>query len=249
MLHEKKCTSNFNSTSDLKNLGALFFEYFELFWKFKNKVQLSLIDLFKCCSICESFCCLKSGLCRVCENYLIHKISQAPNNRIYLNEEIEVIYLLTWNQKNNELISRLIHSMKGTQGKSEWIFWAQFLSFEAGAEGDAILIPAPSSQLNLSDHAFLFAESLSQITGLELKRGLIKEPQQSQKKLNKNERSKIKLQSNLEFSEAEITERSYIFIDDVCTTGATILAAHEALGKPDNFKAIVLVYRELLHPL
>ncbi len=111
-----------------------------------------------------------------------------------------------------------------------------------------IFIPAPSSK---KDHAFLLAAAASDLFEGEVLSPL--EPigdlrRQRDKTKEERKSRKFRIRPDMvNLVEQLCTEKkAIVFIDDVVTTGATVKAAFEALGKPKRFEAWSLARRPRL---
>ena len=122
----------------------------------------------------------------------------------------------------------------------------RFLAFRIWKEAHTqrprklIFIPAPSKD-GREDHATLFAKALSLAWGgSPYWNGLMRNSQSAQKTLDQYERRKISMSVRLPLPPSSST---YIFVDDVLTTGSTAQAAYQALGKPLHFFSWNLAYK------
>ena len=92
------------------------------------------------------------------------------------------------------------------------------------------------------DHARKLADSLGKKLGLPVEKCLINVGALAQKSLNKKERLENARKSYEIYSNAEIDGKKYILIDDIITTGATMLASGELLIQAGAYDVIPLSY-------
>ena len=149
------------------------------------------------------------------------------------------------NYRNAE-VKKLIHAFKYDKNSSALKICAdlvaksiiEFASNESIA--DAILVPIPRSKLRIQKYGFNQCDLLCQeiLKNSEIKKlGLVYEPKalihlkniETQTKLSRTDRIKNSHKSFLVNSPEKICGRKIILIDDVWTTGATILSAEKSL--------------------
>jgi len=108
---------------------------------------------------------------------------------------------------------------------------------------NCVLVPAPSSFEKMEERGFHTVKEIFKSLSLEMEDCFIKKEQMKQSKRNKQDRQKIEEVIQL----IQIPKkRKVILIDDVCTTGSTLLTMHRLL-KEKGIKSKALVVA--LHPL
>lgn len=179
------------------------------------------------CPSCESFWqarCIDETLLLPLYDFPVHRLFISKD---HLSKERELAVLLKGNDQ-----SRLWRHFAE-------LFLQQRLLSHADLPHNPILVSAPSSTGR--DHALLFAEALSQITGWPhdpyFKKGKV-----AQKSLMKQERLKRQLQPN---HQSEFTG-SVIFVDDLIVTGGTAQAADASIVC-QHFEVWTLIHQLLLH--
>ncbi|MBX9766934.1 MAG: hypothetical protein K2X47_06655 [Bdellovibrionales bacterium] len=103
----------------------------------------------------------------------------------------------------------------------------QFLS-QNHPERNFVIVPAPPRKEGSLDHAAIWARALSELVGAPVQEVLVRDSlMRDQRFLKRRERASVKLllQSGVEVG----SEKIYIFVDDVMTSGATFRAARRAL--------------------
>lgn len=164
----------------------------------------------------------------------------------------EAYSLFKWTPGTSDLLSAQLVGLKGTQQNSDWNHWAgKFLirRIQRGLpDRRIIVIPAPSSNPSRGkDHAYQWAEALSEALGAELYPCLNKKANLSQRGASRERRVQVELEldENSSLVSENWSEALWVFADDIVTTGSTVLAAYEALGRPPHFEAWTLAHRTL----
>ncbi|MES2857361.1 MAG: hypothetical protein V4692_15935 [Bdellovibrionota bacterium] len=154
---------------------------------------------------------------------------------------------LVWTPETENLIRPVLHAFKG--GTSYRLARELVLIMCEGRNlRSAVFIPAPSSK---KDHAFLLAKVASSLTRSEYFSPLeaigdLRRQRDKSKEERSNREFRIKTDMVNLVNDLVDSRRQFIFIDDVITTGATVLAAFEALGRPKKFEAWSLARRPRL---
>ena len=200
---------------------------------------------FNNCLQCGSFAFRQSMLCRVCENNLFNSAYKPDLFESEVNQ-IPCMTLFRWQQDRNRILNRLSLGLKGTGQKAAWCYYAScvvqnWLARETPPQ-NSVIVPCPAVS-DRHDHAYLFAEALSQLTGIPLIMALEKTVEGPQKNLTRRERVfrsgyQFRLRNNI----CEKFSRVY-FVDDIITTGATVSAANTHLRALGRVKAISLIIR------
>ena len=156
--------------------------------------------------------------------------------------------LLDWSEDNQQIVWRLVNSLK--QGGPDFIFkrlaLEMFSRFVCLGLWDKktfpTFIPSPSRSHKTRDHAFQLTQALSFYFGGEVKNILSRRVDfEFQKTKTKRQRANVMIQSEKTIS----SQKTFVFVDDVLTTGATARAVFQALGRPKNFFIFTLAWRRL----
>lgn len=190
---------------------------------FKNffKFFINLFD-FKHCTNCGSFYLNDTQIiCFHCEQYL--KLLYRISPKSYCTPYLKIYPKYTWNRENHYLIGpyiRLLKESKETPIIQNLLFPH---SFTNSSKKPIIWIPIPSLKNTLLTP--LMAQALADKYGGEVKNILALYPNtQAQKTLKKSQRRNRKFYlTSLEFK----TDPAYyyIFVDDIVTTGSTVIRA------------------------
>lgn len=150
--------------------------------------------------------------------------------------------LLKWTDEREE-VGRLIKSLKGPHSKYAFRKLAGEVLRRTSFKDKIVLVP-PSKREKF-DHAWSFGEALAKMSGAELLSPfLIENVEIEQKHLNKMERSALTYSLS-----QKVRGDSFVFVDDLITTGGTARAAWVALGKPKRFSAWTVACRPLRNQL
>lgn len=198
-----------------------------------------IADCIRCCSGCGIslemiFHQSSNWLCRKCNSFLETDIFNLKISE--LDSDITFLSLCNWTDSNYELISNLILNLKGNHNHIGWKWISKHLTKQLMLKNklpfkDVVLVPIPLTN-NQRNHANILAQMLSYELKLALDTTLLSYTQKPLRQtiLRKQERMKIKMQSKLH------NHRHIIIVDDVCTTGATIREAKNALKQATNQK-------------
>lgn len=155
--------------------------------------------------------------------------------------------LLRWQRDRNRILNRLSIGLKGQWQEKAWNYYGErFL--EEWLKSDfpgvsAVLVPCPAVK-GTKDHAYLFAEALSRLTGIPLLNALERVDVKEQKRMSREQRlgqvrNKFVLRPQIDEKFSQV-----YFVDDIITTGTTVQAAQILLQKLGRVKAISLIIRE-----
>ena len=92
------------------------------------------------------------------------------------------------------------------------------------------------------DHAKKLADSLAKKLGVGVEKTLVNKGKRAQKSLGKRERLENARSSYALYSGAQISGKKYLLVDDIITTGATMLACGELLIKAGAHDIIPVSY-------
>ncbi len=207
------------------------------------------------CGLCGSWPS-GEGACRNCLDYWCKRLQQSS---IQLREVrgYPLASLLVW-RKQDQALTYLIHQLKGQDRPDGWNLFAEHLIWRllrvGGFWGDARLwrsasiVPAPPRTAERL-HALGWARALGAVTGLKVRSEVLKVSElRAQKEKNLIERHQSKaLTLGVELSELRALKARgpILFVDDVCTSGATAQAAFETMGRPKGFGVVTMAYRDL----
>lgn len=117
----------------------------------------------------------------------------------------------------------------------------QFLS-RHDLEKNFVIVPAPPRRPGRLDHAGLWARALSELTGAPVQSLLLRDSSgRDQRLLKRKERASLRffLQPGVRIC----SEKTYIFVDDVLTSGATFRAGRQALSGGRSVWGWFIAYR------
>jgi predicted amidophosphoribosyltransferase len=207
------------------------------------------------CLYCGSLLRYSDGLCNSCSENLWSWAS--PRGELFQQQvhKLEVLSLFQWVPGRQEVLSRLVHALKGKHGEELWTAYAEEFQRRRIPESLAcpsrpfLVIPSPAKN-GSSDHATLFANALAKgEKGLIYNCLLRENTADKQKKKSRSQRQRTTLGwrenfSNQDFAKMSV-EKHIVFVDDVVTTGSTAVAAWRTLGKPRDFSVWALAQRGL----
>lgn len=137
--------------------------------------------------------------------------------------------------------------MKGGKNKGAYCFLSDFLCFEIAKNnhhGNSVLVPVPSSHGMGENHALVLAQFIGKKLQIPVSDSLFwVSKEKSQKLSTRLERQKVKM--GYKKDEVDLSHRRVILIDDVVTTGATVLAAFHAFQSPKLFCCYALSCKSL----
>ncbi len=158
--------------------------------------------------------------------------------------EVPFLYLLLWNDKNSSFIKSLAYGLKKKETPQLYQKFASlFLEKNTPPLTSPVFIPTPPEKGRELDHSYYLASAFQSLLGGSVFVGLTKISRKKQKYLSLKERER-----NIEiFTEnfPKNSSHSFIFIDDMLTTGQTAQKVHHALGSPKNFQIWTLFYKTL----
>lgn len=160
-------------------------------------------------------------------------------------KKIKLHYFYLWCPNNDKLIRQLVYALKGNWSNSAYRSVlstpTELNSLVARLKG-YVIVPSPPPIGVERDHATGLGHYLAGIVGLPIAHALLRETNESQKKLNLSQR-RIKKMKAIKGQKAL---PKVLLVDDVVTSGSTVEAAYEALGQPPRFEVIALAYRAKL---
>jgi predicted amidophosphoribosyltransferase len=180
-----------------------------------------------------------SQFCNSCENDLWRAHENLQHFTIE-PRKIPGVSLFDWYPNEDRKLSKLMISLKGGRLSKTFDYYAQAFVSRLGAielEENTVLVPCPANSQR--KHAFTLAQSISILVGAPIDSCLQKEEQHtSQKSKSRAERQKTEMTCLRNLSRKHV-----IFIDDIVTTGSTVLSARNAIGPCRSFKVWCLAHR------
>jgi predicted amidophosphoribosyltransferase len=208
------------------------------------------ISLMRHCAICQQGLRPVDPLCRSCWNLHFNLLKQRDLVFPEGSDLEKALALLAW-PAGDLTTARLLLSLKGGANPSGFQkLAAEFIRvldqnhflkrFDTGAE--LVIVPAPPRQDGQMDHAGRWARALSELTGAPVQNLLLRgSPARDQRWLKRRERASVELL--LQPGKNVDSEKIYIFVDDVMTTGATFRAARKTLGGASAIWGWFIAYR------
>ena len=200
------------------------------------------------CLHCGSFLKTEGFLCCPCRDLISSYLSPTLESSQVLNFDMYAAF--RWNPGASDLLSSQLVHLKGSRAYSDWNYWAErFVQRRlalAPLNRPIRIVPAPSST-GKKDHAFHWAQALSNEIGGELFPCLTKPQNHKQRWSSLSERLGVQFDLDENNSELPIdwSEVLWVFADDIVTTGSTALAAYKSLGSPPHFEVWTLAKRTL----
>jgi len=184
----------------------------------------------------------KNIFCLECNGLLPRTYFNFSENNVVLEKLKPLIKLkaagsfLFYNQ--NEMVQQILWEMKYNNNKE---LAAEMGRLAVGGVEDVfeksidciIPIPLHKSKLQLRGYnqTECFAKGMSEVTGLPMMTNLLKRTKRttSQTKLNRNERFQNLDEAFIVHNADKIKDKEILLLDDVVTTGATLISAGQAL--------------------
>ena len=188
----------------------------------------SILDHLRCCAQCGNSWGKIQWLCAPCESRLYGKIDQRTR---FLSAQITHHYLLQWAPGDD--LSPLVYSLKG--GGSLVTIADLVTHFSAPIHRGPVFYPSSGGK----DHGFEMAQAFSHLYGGE-PQPLFKQGSKKQALMSRENRKKREfIPHNQVISEA-------LLVDDIVTTGGTVMGCWKALGQPSKMTVWSLFYRKSL---
>jgi predicted amidophosphoribosyltransferase len=202
--------------------------------------------LFRHCGLCSRWSGSVDLYCEACWRNLFSHIECLQVNLDY-DLPFPIYSLFRWTQDFPQA-GDLVRVLKGAWAENAWNrlaaqFARQYCVANPIRSLPSVLVPAPSKNFEEKDHAQLWAESLSGEFSWPVSKALTRATLGDQKRKDRKERWLTHLQTSDSF---DLKAKSYIFVDDLITTGATAQAAWIALGKPIHYEVWTLACRPRL---
>lgn len=149
--------------------------------------------------------------------------------------------LMKWNPGETNTLSSLVYILKENQPQLWMQLSLDFVNLHQLYNSNEVLLISVQPTLSHQDHAQSWGNAISAHLGCEHIVGLRKFNPTAQKDKTKFERTDLELISIVDIS--AFTSKKIIFVDDIVTTGSTLKAAYEALGRPRDFECWSMAYR------
>ena len=199
-------------------------------------------DWLRHCAICGvysppiDYCCTRCWTQRIYKHISVGHLQITP-------EKIPVWYLFLWKQQKQ--LTKFIYDFKysGLQSAGDHLMElliGELLVLQGWVMPDYIVYPTKKDSHR--DHAYLLANSVSKLTGAKLIPLKLKEEMEAYRGLSRSQRHlRRRFKRGPDILEMGLGE-SVLFVDDVMTTGATIVAAKKAL-KVKQLRVVVVAYK------
>lgn len=205
------------------------------------------------CHVCKKYEFQSTSLlCESCKTKLF-KQSDLSQKELCLDLGFTVYSWCHWTEDNDSLLRPTIYALKGGYLKQAIYELCTEASLHVSEvfKNKPILLPAPSKHKHQKDHAYIIAESLAEIFDLKIINAFERVNENTLQKIKskkQRKQSNLKLNSQLTISDKKILftpDSSFIFIDDLITTGSTAKHAFNIIKKHYRFSAFSLFYRPL----
>lgn len=157
-----------------------------------------------------------------------------------------LLSLFDW-QDDKLALPRLVMALKQGAHPSLWDFLADIFVDQLGSFrvqlNNPLFVPIPSRMSATKDHAYLWAQSLSQRLGGEVRLLLRRADSTQQKRKSREERTHIQFER---VGELGNSFRTVVMVDDLVASGATMRAAIATFPAEKEALGFSLVRRSLL---
>ena len=208
-----------------------------------------MLSFFRSCLFCESVWVKKDLVCSFCWKKIGEHQSLSVPQALY---PFKLYRLWFWNEESDFFLRKLMQALKGGYGFRALYPWTKKLSLKLLEESTGfdkkakplIFIPSPPINLDERDHAWCLASALVSQTGGKRRDLLMREAKETRPQKLKTKWQRKNLSLKLKNSSWKpSSNNSYIFVDDIITTGSTAQAAFKALKSPKSFVVCVLTER------
>lgn len=179
-------------------------------------------------------------VCAFCSSRLDELVREASRPHWDLGFPCRALF--EWNIASDPHVRTIVYGLKGASSASSWRVFARALLEDFRLPPATILVPIPSSLSERPAHAHGLACALSELTSVPMADVLRSGPATAvaQKRLRRADRLVRQFHNTEEFCR---TYKDVTFVDDVCTTGASLKAAYTALNRPRRARALCLIRR------
>ena len=195
--------------------------------------QKFLRQQFRCCLHCSSWSCGDSLFCTICEIELWKEHQEIEAFEVS-SINSRAFALFSWFPDQDRKLSKLLLAIKGGQLTETFDFYAKnFLQRlpEDYLPTKTVLVPCPSTTIERR-HSHELARAFSEILQFPVIDCLTKtDSQGSQNSMSSNQCLK---------------DKYVIFIDDIVTSGGTVISAQKAIGPCLGFSTWCLAHRRQL---
>ena len=209
-------------------------------------VLLKQLTLTPLCIKCGSWFCENSLFCETCFAYEIQLRLEVDNSNS------GHVYLFDWHQGESQVLNQLVYRLKSNNAEIALKLYTKFLADKIRTNLNlndySGVIPIPSANIN-STHAHTIANELAARFGLNCYDILLKGKSSiAQKRLSAVQRKlqnpfRLAEGSHEDFTGSNPSEKSYIFVDDVLTTGQSFKHCSNAVYWSKRNVIATLFYR------
>ena len=191
------------------------------------------------CCRCQK---IGSALCQDCENYII---SQCKDDPKLTNCQVSGLKLYCFGWRRG-LLERIVDDYKFNLKRELAAPLARLLASQLGdlVDKSVVVVPVPTTSKHNRqrgfDHRRFVGKELAKLLGGTCEPVLERASQTSQRGLQRGERLR-NAQASFRVNQPLDKSKTYLVVDDVWTTGATIVAATELLKKHGAKKIVAAV--------
>ncbi len=186
-------------------------------------------------------------LCRACGHVCYARDtaqSLKPKHWSFYNDELRRLTALG---PLDGPLRELIHAMKYRHSREAAAVLAGMMVPWFPANVASCIVPVPTATIRIRqrgfDHTWMMAKALSRLTGVPAKRLLLR--QSNVRQVGQNRQTRLTQAKNQYFALSVPPNASVVLIDDVVTTGATIMACATLLSRQGcEVYALVAAYEE-----
>ena len=195
------------------------------------------------------------SLCTVCllhlprTNYHLNAYDNAMNRLFWGLERVERAAAYFHYEPHSE-VARLVYALKYRQrpdiGEDMGRLMARELAPSGFFDGIDVLLPVPLARKRLRQRGYnqseMLARGISEVTHLPIAVDVLRRErfEQSQTALGRRERQENVEGVFVQKQAIRLNGRHVLLVDDICTTGATLLACIKALKDVENLQISVL---------